>query len=84
VGCQIWDGDATPSPSLPDLQNLKDLEDAATGSAHSNGFTHPSDKRSRRPRNAAIGGLQSGRKFTQKESSRKTSPCQVFNVLVNA
>src|SRR5258708_37286077 len=36
--------DATPlPPTFPDLRNLKDLEDTATGSAHSNGVTHLTD-----------------------------------------
>jgi hypothetical protein len=83
VGCQIRDGDATPSPTLPDLQNLKDLEDGAIGSAHSKGFTHPREKTSRRKRNAAMDGRESGRNSTQRESSRKACSCQEFYALVN-
>ena len=37
MGCQMRDGTPPPPPAFPDLQNLKDLEDVATGSAHSNG-----------------------------------------------
>src|SRR5260370_1539876 len=31
-------------PTFPDLRNLKDLEDTATGSAHSNGVTNVTNK----------------------------------------
>jgi hypothetical protein len=45
LSAAVWgvkSGIATPPPppTFPDLRNLKDLEDTATGSAHSNGVTN--------------------------------------------